>query len=46
MRTLYYKSTAGDMYKLTIAYPGKGDFTKRGQEVAATAIAHLKVDKL
>ncbi|MFD5267116.1 serine/threonine-protein kinase [Streptomyces sp. NPDC058335] len=46
MRTLYYKSTAGDMYKLTIAYPGKGDFTERGQEVAATAIAHLEVDKL
>ncbi|MEU0112962.1 serine/threonine-protein kinase [Streptomyces bobili] len=46
MRRLYYKSTAGDMYKLTIAYPGKGDFTKRGQEVAATAIAHMEVDKL
>ncbi|MGX1271857.1 serine/threonine-protein kinase [Streptomyces phaeoluteigriseus] len=46
MRTLYYKSTAGDMYKLTIAYPGKGDFTERGREVARTAIAHLEVDKL
>ncbi|OQD52620.1 serine/threonine protein kinase [Streptomyces phaeoluteigriseus] len=45
MRTLYYKSTAGDMYKLTISYPGKGDFTERGQEVARTAIAHLEVDK-
>ncbi|MGV9937915.1 protein kinase domain-containing protein [Streptomyces sp. NPDC003401] len=46
MRTLYYKSTAGDMYKLTVAYPGKGDFTERGREVARTAIAHLAVDKL
>ncbi|MFE7648308.1 serine/threonine-protein kinase [Streptomyces phaeoluteigriseus] len=45
MRTLYYKSTAGDMYKLTVSYPGKGDFTERGQEVARTAIAHLEVDK-
>ncbi|MET9501252.1 serine/threonine-protein kinase [Streptomyces sp. NPDC006622] len=46
MRTLYYKSTAGDMYKLTIAYPGEGDFTERGREVARTAIAHLEVDTL
>ncbi|MET7654149.1 MULTISPECIES: serine/threonine-protein kinase [unclassified Streptomyces] len=46
LRILYYKSTGGDMYKLMIGYPGKGDFTKRGQEVARTAIANLKIDKL
>ncbi|MFJ6982330.1 MULTISPECIES: serine/threonine-protein kinase [unclassified Streptomyces] len=46
LRTLYYRSTAGDMYKLTVAYPGEGDFTERGREVARTAIAHLDVDKL
>ncbi|GAB7103873.1 serine/threonine-protein kinase [Streptomyces phaeofaciens JCM 4814] len=46
LRILYYKSSAGDMYKLTVAYPGKGDFTERGREVARTAIANLKLDKL
>ncbi|KQX70988.1 serine/threonine-protein kinase [Streptomyces sp. Root1310] len=46
LRILYYKSTGGDMYKLMIGYPGKGDFTRRGQEVARIAIANLKIDKL
>lgn len=46
LRILYYKSTGGDMYKLMIGYPGKGDFTRRGQEVADIAIANLKIDKL
>ncbi|WP_406007217.1 serine/threonine protein kinase [Streptomyces sp. NBC_00637] len=46
LRILYYKSTGGDMYKLMIGYPGKGDFTERGREVARTAIANLKIDKL
>lgn len=46
LRILYYKSTGGDMYKLMIGYPGKGDFTGRGREVARTAIANLKIDKL
>ncbi|GCB46688.1 hypothetical protein SNL152K_3986 [Streptomyces sp. NL15-2K] len=46
LRIFYYKSSAGDMYKLTISYPGKGDFTERGREVAQTAIANLDVDKL
>ncbi|MCX5268436.1 serine/threonine-protein kinase [Streptomyces sp. NBC_00199] len=45
LRILYYKSTAGDMYKLMIGYPGKGDFTARGREVARTAIAHLEIDR-
>ncbi|MGC9536870.1 serine/threonine-protein kinase [Streptomyces sp. UG1] len=46
MRIFYYKTSAGDMYKLTINYPGKGDFTDRGREVARTAIANLDIDKL
>jgi hypothetical protein len=46
LKIFYYKSEAGDMYKLTISYPGKGDFTARGREVAKTAIANLDIDKL
>ncbi|MEV1066156.1 serine/threonine-protein kinase [Streptomyces sp. NPDC050263] len=46
LRILYYKSTGGDMYKLMIGYPGKGDFTARGREVASAAIANLKIDRL
>ncbi|MFD8421251.1 serine/threonine-protein kinase [Streptomyces sp. NPDC059466] len=45
LRMFYYKSSAGDMYKLTISYPGKGDFTARGREVARAAIANLDIDK-
>ncbi|MFE6622190.1 serine/threonine-protein kinase [Streptomyces sp. NPDC057740] len=46
LRIFYYRTTAGDMYKLTVSYPGKGDFTDRGREVAQTAIDNLKIDKL
>jgi serine/threonine protein kinase len=46
LKIFYYKSATGDMYKLTISYPGKGDFTARGREVAKTAIANLDIDKL
>ncbi|OIJ99125.1 serine/threonine-protein kinase [Streptomyces colonosanans] len=46
LRIFYYKNSAGDMYKLTISYPGKGDFRDRGQEVASAAIANLGIDKL
>ncbi|MCX4989000.1 serine/threonine-protein kinase [Streptomyces sp. NBC_00568] len=45
LRLFYYKSKAGDMYRLTISYPSKGDFTARGREVARTAIANLDIDK-
>lgn len=45
VRLFYFKSKAGDMYKLTISYPGDGDFTARGREVADAAIANLDVDK-
>ncbi|WP_405916318.1 protein kinase domain-containing protein [Streptomyces sp. NBC_00728] len=43
LRLFYYKSKAGDMYKLTISYPGKGDFTARGRAVAEAAIANLDI---
>ncbi|MEU1040183.1 protein kinase [Streptomyces sp. NPDC005551] len=47
LKIFYYKSKkTGDMYKLTVGYPGKGDFTERGREVAETAIAHLDIDRL
>ncbi|MBW8701435.1 Serine/threonine-protein kinase PrkC [Streptomyces sp. MBT84] len=46
LKIFYYKNSAGDMYKLTVGYPGDGDFTERGREVARTAIANLGVDRL
>ncbi|MFF7274555.1 serine/threonine-protein kinase [Streptomyces griseorubiginosus] len=46
LQIFYYRTTGGDMYKLTVSYPGKGDFTARGREVARTAIANLGVDRL
>jgi eukaryotic-like serine/threonine-protein kinase len=45
-RIFYYRTKAGEMYKLWIDYPGKGDFTARGREVAATAIDRLRIDTL
>lgn len=45
-KVFYYKtSKSGDMYKLWIDYPGKGDFVERGREVAETAIAELEIAK-
>ncbi|WP_328438966.1 serine/threonine protein kinase [Streptomyces sp. NBC_00444] len=46
LKLFYYKTSAGDMYKVTISYPGKGDFIERGRDVARTAIANLDIDKL
>ncbi|WP_409236872.1 serine/threonine-protein kinase [Streptomyces sp. PA5.6] len=45
-RILYYRTKSGDMYRLWVDYPGKGDFTARGREVAETAIADLELHKL
>lgn len=45
-KIFYYRTSSGDMYKLWIDYPGKGDFTERGREVARTAIDKLAIDKL
>ncbi|MFD5648375.1 serine/threonine-protein kinase [Streptomyces sp. NPDC127039] len=44
VRIFYYRTSAGDMYKLTVSYPGKGDFTARGREVASTAVTNLDID--
>jgi hypothetical protein len=46
VQILYYKTTSGDMYRLMVSYPGEGDFTARGREVARTALANLDVDTL
>ncbi|WP_329137109.1 serine/threonine-protein kinase [Streptomyces sp. NBC_00670] len=42
----YYKNSAGNMYEIAISYPGKGDFTARGREVARTTLANLGIDTL
>lgn len=45
-KVFYYKTAKpGDMYKLWVDYPGKGDFVERGREVAETAIAELEIEK-
>jgi predicted Ser/Thr protein kinase len=44
LRIFYVQKPGGDMYKLTVSYPGKGDFIDRGREVARTAIAHLDIE--
>ncbi|GGT26942.1 protein kinase [Streptomyces chromofuscus] len=46
VQIFYYRNSEQDMYKLTISYPGAGDFTERGREVARAAIANLDIDKL
>ncbi|MFJ6084109.1 serine/threonine-protein kinase [Streptomyces sp. NPDC092369] len=46
VRVFYYKTSAGDLYRLTVSYPGKGDFTDRGREVAQAAIDNLDIDHL
>ncbi|MET9383723.1 serine/threonine-protein kinase [Streptomyces sp. NPDC002928] len=46
LQIFYYRNSVGDMYKLTVSYPGKGDFKERGREVARAAIANLDVDTL
>ncbi|GGV57536.1 protein kinase [Streptomyces longisporoflavus] len=45
-KIFYYRTESGNMYRLWIDYPGKGDFTERGREVAETAIADLEIEKL
>ena len=45
-KVFYYKTKSGDMYQLWIDYPGKGDFTERGREVAKAAIDNLDIDTL
>ncbi|MFI1763793.1 serine/threonine-protein kinase [Streptomyces sp. NPDC020800] len=45
VQIFYYRSKSGDLYRLTVGYPGKGDFTARGREVAESAIANLDISK-
>ncbi|MDF3301092.1 serine/threonine-protein kinase [Streptomyces tropicalis] len=45
LRILYYRSASGDLYKLVVGYPGKGDFTERGRDVAREAIANLDIGR-
>ncbi|MEV0170693.1 serine/threonine-protein kinase [Streptomyces sp. NPDC050803] len=46
LKIFYYKSSDGDMYKVTVAYPGKGDFDDRGREVAQKVIDNLDITNL
>ncbi|MFJ5261396.1 protein kinase [Streptomyces sp. NPDC088387] len=46
LRIFYYKNSAGNMFKLSVSYPGEGDFTARGEEVAQTAIDNLDINRL
>ncbi|MEV1020938.1 serine/threonine-protein kinase [Streptomyces sp. NPDC050264] len=43
IRFFYYKNKAGDMYRVTVSYPGKGDFTDRGREVAEDVLANVDI---
>ncbi|MFJ8821756.1 serine/threonine-protein kinase [Streptomyces sp. NPDC102467] len=43
IRFFYFKNKAGDMYRVSISYPGKGDFTDRGREVAEDVLANLDI---
>ncbi|MET9496330.1 serine/threonine-protein kinase [Streptomyces sp. NPDC006552] len=43
VRFLYYKNKDGDMYRVSVGYPGAGDFTARGREVAGDVLAHLDI---
>ncbi|GAA1423972.1 serine/threonine-protein kinase [Streptomyces thermospinosisporus] len=46
VRFFYYKTSKGDLYEMRIGYPGKGDFTERGREVADKAIQNLDIKNL
>jgi hypothetical protein len=46
LQIFYYRTSGGDLYKLTVGYPNKGDFTARGRDVAKTAIENLDIEKL
>ncbi|MFM9369392.1 serine/threonine-protein kinase [Streptomyces sp. Da 82-17] len=46
LKIFYYKARNGDMYRVRIDYPGKGDLTERGREVAKSVIEKLDIQKL
>ncbi|MFI0238845.1 serine/threonine-protein kinase [Streptomyces sp. NPDC016845] len=43
IRFFYFKNEADDMYRVSVSYPGKGDFTARGREVADDVLANLEI---
>ncbi|NEB74003.1 serine/threonine protein kinase [Streptomyces sp. SID14478] len=43
VRFFYFKNKGGDMYRVSIVYPGKGDFTERGRRVADDVITNLDI---
>jgi hypothetical protein len=45
-QVMYYRNRDGDMYRLWIAYPGKGYFTEDGREIARTVIDTWEIDRL
>jgi hypothetical protein len=44
LRIFYYENSKDQMYRVVIGYPGKGDVTGRGQEVAQKVIDALRFD--
>ncbi|WP_128379150.1 serine/threonine-protein kinase [Streptomyces cavernae] len=42
-RYFYYKTKSGNLYKLWIDYPGKGDFTGPSREIAERVLANLEI---
>jgi tRNA A-37 threonylcarbamoyl transferase component Bud32 len=46
VRLFYVNTEKGDMYRLSVSYPGRGDFTERGREVAKYVIENVDIDNL
>jgi hypothetical protein len=44
LRIFYYENSKEQMYRVVIDYPGKGDVTERGREVAQKTIEALEFD--
>ncbi|GGV35413.1 protein kinase [Streptomyces griseoflavus] len=44
-QVMYYRNEDGDMYRLWIAYPGKGHFAEEGRKIARTVIESWDVHK-
>ncbi|MFH8453061.1 serine/threonine-protein kinase [Streptomyces fungicidicus] len=45
-QVMYYRSQAGDMYRLWVVYPGRGYFADDGREIARTVIGSWDVHAL
>ncbi|MFI9153876.1 serine/threonine-protein kinase [Streptomyces sp. NPDC053367] len=46
VKIFYVRTEKGDMYRLSVSYPGRGDFTERGREVAEHVIDSVDIDNL